>query len=228
MNFVYLCRDGDNEELRYSIRSVYEHIESPNIWVIGGKPAWYLGNYLHVAQDKTKYENVRNNTRTLLESEEIPENIVLMNDDFFIMQDLQEIPVIHGGVLRNKIDRYKKIVGTSKYTQILIKTDRELKKQGIEKPIDYEMHVPMPIVRSKLKTYPEFAMRTMYGNLNSIGGTEIKDVKVYNAESIEKGAASHDYMNSNSPFISSSDASFKELYFGILKNSLNKKSPIER
>ena len=38
MNFIYICRVGENEELRYSIRSVLNSFPEANIWVIGGKP----------------------------------------------------------------------------------------------------------------------------------------------------------------------------------------------
>ena len=46
MDIVYNCRPGkQNEELRYSIRSVMENLPHDNLWVVGGKPEWYTGNY---------------------------------------------------------------------------------------------------------------------------------------------------------------------------------------
>ena len=55
MHFVYICKDGENEELRYSIRSVLKNTKDAVIWVVGGKPNWYIGNYIKVIQDQNKY-----------------------------------------------------------------------------------------------------------------------------------------------------------------------------
>ena len=61
MDLVYICGPGDNEELRYSIRSAVKNLKFDNLWVVGGKPKWYVGNYLEVIQNKSKYTNARNN-----------------------------------------------------------------------------------------------------------------------------------------------------------------------
>jgi hypothetical protein len=71
MDFVYICKDGINEELRYSIRSVVESFPDSNIWVVGGKPDWYVGNYIKVDQKLTKYKNALYNLKAITESEEI-------------------------------------------------------------------------------------------------------------------------------------------------------------
>jgi len=48
MDFVYICKDGVNEELKYSIRSVVESFPETNIWVVGGKPDWYTGRDISI------------------------------------------------------------------------------------------------------------------------------------------------------------------------------------
>jgi hypothetical protein len=59
--------------------------------------------------------------------------------------------------------------------------------------------------------------RSIYGNLNKIGGTKMDDVKVYSDKGVER--IKYDYRNSKSPFLSSQDNTFpilkemlKELY----------------
>jgi hypothetical protein len=84
MDFVYICKPGDNEELRYSIRSVLYSFPDANIWLVGGKPSWYSGNYIYVDQKHHKYANAINNLHAICDSNEISEEFVLMNDDFFI------------------------------------------------------------------------------------------------------------------------------------------------
>ena len=64
MDFVYICKDGVNEELKYSIRSVVESFPEAIVWVVGGKPDWYIGNYIKVEQKESKYKNTRINKST--------------------------------------------------------------------------------------------------------------------------------------------------------------------
>lgn len=228
MNFVYMCRDGNNEELKYSIRSLYKHTEDPQVWVVGGKPDWYKGNYIHISQNKTKHENVRANLRALCESEEIPEDFILMNDDFFIIKPVDSIGQLHGGSLRKKVELYRNYAPKSSYTKLLVNTHNELQMMGIKDPLDYAIHVPMPMNKTNLSQviYPALSVRTMYGNIFKVGGEQIKDVKVY-----EEGpfwANSYDYKNGESAFISSNDNSFKVLYFNLIKELLNNKTECEK
>ena len=228
MNFVYVCRDGDNEELKYSIRSVYTNTENPAIWVVGGKPDWYEGNYISVPQKKAKHENVRNNLRALCNSEHIPQDFILMNDDFFIVKPIKTISYMHSGSLKEKVDLYKRWVPKSSYTKLLVSTDKKLQKLEISNPLDYAIHVPMPMEKDKLLEviYPELSVRTMYGNIFNVGGEKIQDVKVYDQGPL--WANSYDYLNGQSPFISSNDNSFKMVYADILKEMLANKTECEK
>lgn len=228
MDFVYMCRDGDNEELRYSIRSVYAHIKDPNIWVIGGRPKWYSGQHLFVPQSQGKQQNVRKNLKALCDSDKINEDFVLMNDDFFIMQDLDSIPQMHGGFLKDKILKHKRFARHSSYTKLLVDTEKELIEMGIENALDYAIHVPMPMTKQNLSTtiYPDLSVRTMYGNIFKVGGTQVEDVKVY--ENGPFWAKSYDYKQNASPFLSSNDISFESLYVDLLKDRFNRKTECER
>lgn len=226
MNFVYICRNGDNEELRYSIRSLYKNINNPNIWIIGGKPVWYSGNYIEVNQNRTKHVNVRNNLNKLVTSNNIPNDFILMNDDFFIMKPMSDIPYMHGGNLFDKVKKFKTHAPTSSYTKMLSDTYNVLIKKQIENPLDYAIHVPIKMNKEKLSTviYPSLSIRTMYGNLYDVGGEEIKDVKVH----LDRPwSESFDY-NKNINFLSTNDKSFIKLFNDVLKNEFIDKSPLEK
>ena len=95
MDIVYICRDGDNEELRYSIRSAVKNLPHDNLWVVGGKPDWYSGPYIEVPQDKAYYRNARTNIRTIIKSNKISNTFILMNDDFFIMNKVDSLPYMY-------------------------------------------------------------------------------------------------------------------------------------
>jgi hypothetical protein len=226
-DFVYICRSGDNEELRYSIRSVAKIFPNARIWVVGGKPSWYSGNYIEVVQSKSKYANAHNNLVAICKSKNISESFILMNDDFFILKNFELDEVFNGGLLLDKIDRYSS-VPESKYTRKLIDTYQQLLAIGIDNVLDYELHVPMAMEKEKLsfviKKYPNLLWRSVYGNLYSLGGNQIMDVKIYNNKAYSNRSAK---LNDESIFVSTQDESFEFIYKEILKNMFDKPSSFE-
>jgi hypothetical protein len=229
MNFVYLCRPGRNEELRYSIRSVVKNTENPNIWIVGGKPSWYIGNYIKSDQSQDKYENVVNSLNTIVNCKRIPEDFVLMNDDFYIIKPINKINTYHGGSFQKKVEIFTDNAKSSYYTSLLINTNNILKDAGIENPLDYAIHVPIKLNKQKLSTViqSKVSIRTMYGNLFNIGGTEVDDVK-FHRMATRKWAKSPDLNTMDFEYLSTSDESFLEVYENILKDMFKEPSPFEK
>ena len=209
MDFVYICKPGDNEELRYSIRSVLYSFPDAKIWVVGGKPSWYSGNYVYVDQNHHKYANAINNLHAICDSNEISEEFVLMNDDFFIIKKIYRIDQFYNGLLSTKIDKYTKITGSSMYIKKLMLTRTRLIDYGISNPLDYELHVPMVMEKEKLKRiilkYPSCLWRSMYGNIYSVGGSQMDDVKIYTNK---KHSARSNEITEHSTFLSTEDQAF--------------------
>lgn len=227
MDFVYICRSGTNEELRYSIRSVEKHFPDSKIWVVGYKPYWYSGNFLPVKDSTVKYENIRLAILAITSCKEISNNFVLMNDDFFIINPIKKIPTYYGGSFEDKVLRYQSINALNGYTRLLRSTLLFMQKQRLNL-LDYDLHVPMVFNKKKLKpiaSIPNVCTRTLYGNTYNIGGKLINDVKVYPSGSIyqtlENGISKDFY------FISSDDDSFDNLYNDILKDMFNTPSRFE-
>jgi hypothetical protein len=198
--------------------------------VVGGKPDWYVGNYINVEQKESKYKNAVENLKTISTSDQISESFVLMNDDFYIIKKIDKIENFHGGYLLNKINLYQKLNGNSQYTRKLSGTYKKLKALGFENPLDYELHVPMIMEKEKLKIILElidqFLWRSIYGNKFEVGGTEMQDVKVYTSgplvlKSYNLNIDSHTYL-------SSADSSFNNIFNKILKDKFNKKTKFEK
>lgn len=232
MDFVYICRDGGNNELRYSLRTVFKNTPVNSVWVVGGKPDWYIGNHIRVAQDKgSKYLNARANLQAIIDSEEIPNKFILMNDDFYIIHPTDRIPVYHGGSLEEKAKRYLNYSAASLHTHQLFQTIDLLKKNGVQSPLDYSIHVPMTVHKELLEYSVEMggAIRSVYGNMNRIGGLRlpVDDVKVHQA--LMTHPKSFDYLNNvhGLPFISSSDRTFPIIFRPVLKE-FTTASPWER
>jgi len=188
LDFVYICREGDNEELRYSIRSVVQNLPHANIWVVGGKPRWYQGNYIPVKQKGTKFENARANMNAIVSCNQISNDFILMNDDFFIMSPIDYVKDYHCGTLNQKIDYFVNKHPKSKYTKLLINSMKVLRRSGINNPIDYTLHIPMNMNREKLKRIMSMSIswRLAYGNIYRINSEKVtlrpgsaKDVKIY-------------------------------------------------
>ena len=229
MDFVYICRDEENEELRYSIRSVLLSFPEAKVWVVGGKPNWYSGNYIFLKQDNNKYANAVNNLKALCNTPEISENFILMNDDFFIIKKIETIEQFYNGLLSEKIDKFIKITGSSMYIRKLITTNKKLNKLGFTTPLDYELHVPMPMHKAGLldivTNHPECLWRSMYGNLFNVGGKQMEDVKVYKNK---KHAARSAEITKNSIYLSTEDTGLTIMLDGILKDLLPNPSPYEQ
>ena len=221
MDYVYICRSGENEELRYSIRSILKNTDCSGIWLIGGKPEWYCGNYIETEQSGNRFQNTANSYKVIANSDNIPENFVLMNDDFYVLQQIKEIPLFYDGTLANKIDTHIAKNGLSAYARVLIKAKKDLIRYGIEDPLCYEVHLPMVFNKTMLSylDYTNLSPRSTYGNIYNLGGEDMKDVKIYRR--------TKDISLSEKVFISTEDDSFN-----LIKDSLHEmfpdKSPYEK
>jgi hypothetical protein len=229
MDYVYICRDGENEELRYSIRSVEANLPSGKVWVVGGKPSWYIGNHISVPQKYGKYENLKENAKAISLSPDISNSFIIMNDDFYIIKPVDSVENFNGGKLIDKANLYDSLDSSSKYTKRLFDTNAKLLEMGVESPVDFELHVPMIITKSGLWQSVKYDLlwRSMYGNLYGINSKTMKeDVKVYvNSRLVPKG---YDTTNLKYPYLSSDDKSFGFLYKKILKEMFKAKSSYER
>jgi hypothetical protein len=132
-----------------------------------------------------------------------------MNDDFYIINKVKDIPYMHGGSLKEKLELYKNLSGMTSYASMLNSTLISLSRNAKKEVLDYELHVPMVMEKEKLKkvlNHKDF-WRSRYGNTFNVGGIEMQDVKVYIEGSLAK--KSYDVDNLVYDYISSSDDSFE-------------------
>jgi hypothetical protein len=227
MDVVYICRTGENEELRYSLRSLV-NINHDNVFVVGGKPQWYEGNHIRVEYTGTKYTHARANLEAVIKNQRISNNFILMNDDFYILEPIGDLGVYNQGLLKDKMETYLNFAPRSTYTKMIVDTYDFLLEQGYQKPLCYELHVPMVMNKVLLKKAmaTRKLWRSVYGNFNNLGGIKMPDVKVYNEKGLEN--IKHDYLNSSQPFLSSQDNTFRELKDALLHRLFQEKSQYEK
>lgn len=185
---VYVVKPGDdNESLRYSLRSL-ANIPHGKVIISGYKPFW-VKNVIAIYKDQEDIPDQQNsNENLLLAADMIPDlsdDFLFMNDDFFITQPTDTIPVMHQGDLDAVIQRYKT---GNRYHQAysLVTTKRELIAHNIgPELLSYELHMPMMFNRKLLVDMikgfgqPLFALRprTCYGNMYKLKGVYQDDAK---------------------------------------------------
>jgi len=223
---VYICRAGRNEELRYSLRSL-RNLPHGDVWVVGGRPSWYGGRYIRVRPDSNKYAHNRANLKAIVESKKISERFVLFNDDFFVMKPVPRVPMLHAGPLAELVDKLEAFAPAAKYTRMLARTLEVLRGEGIAEPLSYNLHVPMPMEKAHLAEALRFdgSPRSLVGNLFQYGGRRTKDVKVHANEAAP--TASYDWKARRSPFLSTNDQTFREVWLENLRDTFPKASRFE-
>lgn len=186
-DIVYFVKnEPENEELRYSLRSVEKFFPHRNVWFYGGKPDGLLPDRYVPAQqtEDTKWERVRSMLRQACMNDEISENFWLFNDDFFIMKPFDEFapPTYNGDLYRHIVrveERHNQQATT--WTARLRHLVNTLETAG-KGTLNYAVHKPILINRKKalevLDKFPDEPMfRALYGNYWAIGGTNQGDRK---------------------------------------------------
>lgn len=188
IDVVYILRNGKNEELRYSLRSVEKNFPHKRIWFYGGKPDNIEPDVFVPFEQigKTKWQKVRNTIEAVCKNDNITKDFWLFNDDFFVMKEVKKPVNYYDGTLSGRILQIEsKVFGRqSEYSLMLRHLLKTLQDAGIETPLNYAHHTPMKINRKKmletLEKYPNEPMfRALYGNINKIGGENMPDVKFY-------------------------------------------------
>lgn len=183
---LYVVKTGErNDALRLSLRSL-ANLPHRRVFITGYCPSWVREvTYIPVRQRNNKFDNIERNLIAGLEHPDMSENVVYMNDDFYITAPVAEVPVTHGG----HIEGYK---GKNVLKQRMRETHRQLKMwySGAEDKEFYTydgIHMPLPLHRGEAlfcltstaaaNTRP-ILWRTWYGNLACLGGVQVSDCKV--------------------------------------------------
>jgi hypothetical protein len=184
-DIVYPVRPGNtNQELRYSLRSL-ANLPHGRVWIAGHRPPWVRGvGHIPVPAQPTKYQGSTANLRAAVQHPDVAEDFILMNDDFFVMTPVEEVPILHRGPV-DRVEAYYASRGRGLYLQGLRDTKALLASLGYPAPLSYEVHVPMPMTKARVREalevgghLPVLHKRTLYGNLFGLGGKQVQDPKV--------------------------------------------------
>lgn len=230
LDIVYCVKERClSDELRYSLRSL-ENIPHNKVWIYGGCPGWVnTKEVIHIPtpQDRVnKWLNTSLLLEKIVENDKITEDFIWFNDDFFVLEPIDELVYYYDRNLLSRIADFNKLSLTfsSPYQKRLLGAMLALKNKKID-TLNFEVHVPIIFNRKKLASifekFPAIgAKRSLYGNMYGEEKQSIKDVKIYDCSTIP---------SDDSVFLSTSDMSFREGEVGkYIREKFKKKCKYER
>ena len=152
--FVNNPKAWDNNELRYSLRSVEKHLKNIRFtFIVGDCPDW-LQNVIHIPFEQTghKSQNIMEKLLHVCGLEGVSEEFMMWNDDFFLKMDVDatKYRVLFDKHLSDEL-KYSK---NEKYNDYLVDTILALKK-GSFATKNFDIHVPIRYNKQKF----EYVMR---------------------------------------------------------------------
>ena len=195
MDAVYVCRSGQNFELRFSLRSLAAFVPHDRVHIVGGWPPWIdrsaVRTHLRPAA-RTKYATTTAHLRYACEQSGVSDPFMLWNDDFYAVRPIED-PVdacgVHRGPLDQVVQQYRGMRGA--WADGLRATAGRL--AGLLPGRElwcYELHVPLIVHKAPMLHALQVAesmrvaaphKRTLYGNLAGLGGVQVRDPKVTQA-----------------------------------------------
>lgn len=221
MDIVYTVKYTDkNEELIYSLRSLC-NLPHDRVYFVGGCPEGINKKairHIPVPALEHKYDTTTNNLCEVCKLEELSDNFIWMNDDFFILQKIEN-PIkelyLNKGNMELSISSFLKRNG--KLTSYMCGTEhtfKYLKSIGVKDPLNYELHTPYVYnkynVRSMFNisgmiSVPRIQPRSVYGNLYIKHSTTVSDCKIFRKTVVDYNELS------TRKFLSSSDVTWPKV-----------------
>lgn len=186
MDVVYItAEERTNEALRYSLRSVAANFPHRKVWLAGFQPIW-LANVGHIGGNEgaTKEAKIYNNVLAAAQHPEVSDQFVMFNDDFFVTAPVKKVPPKYLQPLSRHCEEETIKNGHGGWRDTMLSTLDLLTELGVKNPLSYELHVPMMFDKKVLAELmaPHVSdappqLRSLYGNLAGVGGTQMGDVK---------------------------------------------------
>ena len=224
---TYHGSQWENNEIRYSLRSIEKNMPHRNIVIVGYCPE-FLQNVIHIpVRDGAKHKSLNTLIKMKIAclSHKISQDFVLMNDDFYVLNPITELPDYYKSTLNTRLQHEKERGSQGSRYYYTIKRTAEL----FDRPKDFDMHIPMKFNKKKfLDLFRNFDMhriylyRSVYGNFYDLKGERIdRDVKIFGVNDF--------YKQTGLTFMSlSPDAALKPAIQHFLEEMFPKLSKYER
>lgn len=238
-DLVYPVRGGENEELRYSLRSVAANAAGlfRKVWVIGRDlPSWLTGvEIIDAGATGGKQADVRAKVRAAAGDRRVASRIVLMTDDVYLVEPITEWEPFHMGRTSDYISHLAKqgtTVTNSGWLRAVVSTAEWMAEQGYDDILVRQGHRPLLWSKTKLKgaldRYPADRKLDIVG-LYDIAGAAGVGRHAGNAKIGVSDDAFHQKMAElDIPWRSSNDKSFRGGLIGeFVRRMFPEPSPFE-
>lgn len=228
MDAVYVCRTGENPELRYSLRTLEKNVDHGAVWIFGDAPAWVDRASVEVVQNPQKvspYASTRSHIAKAINDPRVTSPFTLWNDDFYAMRPVNEIVLMNRGPLGKMLTDYRG--PRTPWVRALHDTMRLVSGMGVKEPLFYDLHVPIVVWKDVMEEALKIAsraredavhVRTIYGNLLREEGVTIEDPKMHRrTDKFPTG-----------PWLSSSDGTFRSAVEPVLRYLFPDPCPYEK
>lgn len=194
IDVVYIYKQQKNEEeLRYSIRSVEKNFPHRKIWIVGDKrPRWANENlnFIECKNLPVRYRDVNNKLLKAVSCPEVSEEFFFFNDDFFILNPVQSwrIGAEFDGLMEDKVALMSIRNGVDKEYLKGLKECDEILRENSTYARNFELHRPIRFEKKKLKKllekFPETpCRRSLYAEIFGYEKSKYirmrKDYKLY-------------------------------------------------
>ncbi len=190
IDIVYILGTGSrwcDNELRYSIRSVEKHVKNyRNIILVGQKPLFLNDKITFIpAKDtsRNKAKNILHKVLAAVECQEVSENFMFINDDYFFVKDFdaQNCPYQYKCNLEQTLE-----VNKTDYYLYAKTTMDVLKAKGFAYN-NFDNHKPIIFNKQKMREVVNmynwdcqygYILKSLYCNTLGIEGSHFPDHKV--------------------------------------------------
>lgn len=161
---LYVVRPGDdNEELRYSLRSVAANVPHRKVWVAGHCPWWVHGvERIELVPLEDKFDNQHQSLTAAVNHPDLADEFYYWNDDVYAMRRFSGLlPTLHLGPLREYVALLE---GRGKnpengWFQGMREMLDLLTSWGIDDPLCYEGHMPLRFRKADMQRFVQHRTR---------------------------------------------------------------------
>lgn len=173
--WLYLHKEAKGDELRYSMRSVYQYFKgTPKITLVGDKPDWYCGHHIPMPRIQevpdSRFHSLFDTSHklhTAIQRDDVADQFVVMMDDHYFLK-----PVTYNDLLVPRAQAGWKPRGSHWWDISITRTMQTLERYGKSTHL-FETHLMHVFEREKLlQIFNTFNMHnvplarnTLYGNI---------------------------------------------------------------
>jgi hypothetical protein len=172
-----------NQELRYCLRSIEQHLTGiGQVFIIGECPEW-LQNIIHIPftedpRNRFRDRNIMFKMAEACKDARVSDNFLMVHDDHFLLADYDagEFPYYHMGPMNEGQGQYGE---TKANTKSLLSLYPEIKNYDCHCPIVFNKQLFMrSVALADWSKWYGYCLKTLYCVINGIEGEYAEDSKV--------------------------------------------------